>query len=217
MTKKIALVLAGCGHLDGSEIREAVISLLELDKRGAHVTIFAPNKNQHHVVNHLTGQEIKGETRNIMVEAARIARGKLKDLKEARAKDFDALILPGGYGVAKNLCDLAFKGKDATVLAEFKSLILEFLKAKKPVGAICISPAVLVAAAKGEYRVKVTIGDDEEGLINSLGGEHSLCATENITIDEKNKVISCSAYMRDDSLSKIAQGISKLIEKTLQM
>lgn len=217
MTKKVALVLAGCGHLDGSEIREAVISLLELDKRGAYVTIFAPNKNQHHVVNHITGQEIKDETRNIMVEAARIARGKIKDLKEARAKDFDALILPGGYGVAKNLCDLAFKGKDATVLTEFKSLILEFLKAKKPIGAICISPAVLVAAVKGEYKIKVTIGDDKEGLINSLGGEHSLCATENITVDEKNKVISCSAYMRDDSLSKIAQGISKLVEKTLQM
>jgi enhancing lycopene biosynthesis protein 2 len=212
--KKIAVVLAGCGHLDGAEIREAVITLLELDKAGAVVQCFAPNINQMHVVNHLTGQEA-GETRNVLVEAARIARGKIKDLKEARAADFDGLLLPGGFGAAKNLSDLAIKGKDATVIPEFKNLILEFLKARKPIGAICISPAILVAAVGKEIHPSVTIGEDNDGLIAGLGGVHIACATEDICFDEKNNIASCSAYMRDAPLAKIAEGIAKVVNKVV--
>jgi len=143
----IAVVLSGCGYMDGAEIRESVLALTALDREGAVVTIFAPNIDQHHVINHLTGQETD-ETRNVLVESARIARGKVQDLNEAKADDFDALVLPGGNGAAKNLSDLAFKGGDATVLPKFKALLLDFVAQNKPIGAICISPAVLVAALK---------------------------------------------------------------------
>lgn len=214
--KRVAVVLSGCGHLDGSEIREAVLSLLALDRAGATVSIFAPDRNQHHVINHITGEEMP-EKRNVLVESARIARGQIQDLKEAKADDFDALVLPGGYGAAKNLSDLAFRAKQANVIPEFKRLILEFIKAKKPIGAICISPAVLVAAVREHFKAKVTIGDDDGGLIGALGGEHVICATDAITVDEAHKLVSCSAYMRNDSLAKIAEGIDKLVAKVLAL
>lgn len=210
----VAVVLSGCGHLDGAEIREAVISLLALDKGGATVSIFAPDIAQKDVVNHLTGKPIE-ETRNVLVEAARIARGKIRDLKEAKASEFDALVLPGGFGAAKNLSNLAEKGPDAQVLPEFKALILDFLRAGKPIGAICISPAVLTAAVKGEVTPHVTIGDDNDGLIEALGGVHQQCQTKGIVIDDTNHIVTCSAYMRDDTLTNVALGIEKLVEVIL--
>ena len=139
--KKIGVVLSGCGVYDGAEIHESVITLLAIDKLGAQALCMAPNKNQMHVVNHLTGSVAEGETRNVLVESARIARGQIRDMKEVTVKDFDALILPGGFGAAKNLCDFAVKGKDCAVDPEVKRLVSETLAAKKPVGAICIAPA----------------------------------------------------------------------------
>jgi len=211
---RVAVVLSGCGYLDGSEIREAVISLLELDKSGAEVEIFAPNTEQSDVVNHLSGEPMD-ETRNALVESARIARGKVRDLIEASADNFDALILPGGYGVAKNLSTLASKGAELEVNEDFKGLILGFLEQKKPIGAICISPAVLVAAVREKTKATVTIGDDVDGLITTLGGEHKKCAVSEAAIDEENKIVSCPAYMIDEPLADIAAGIEKLVKEVL--
>jgi enhancing lycopene biosynthesis protein 2 len=143
----VAVILSGCGYLDGAEIREAVLALTALDKEGATVEVFAPNIPQRKVVNHLTGEDTD-ETRNVLVESARIARGKVRDLDEAKAEAFDALVLPGGFGAALNLSDIALKGAEGTVIPALKNLILDFLKAGKPIGAICISPAVLVASVK---------------------------------------------------------------------
>lgn len=216
--KNVAVILSGCGYLDGSEIREAVITLLELDKAGAAVQCFAPNINQLHVVDHISGKESPGESRNVLTESARIARGKVKELQHLRQKNFDALILPGGFGVAKNLSNLATKGDQATVLPEFKDIILDFIKSEKPIGAICISPAVLTAAVRGEISPSVTIGDDTDDLIKNLGGKHSKCPTEGIYVDETNKIISCSAYMRDDAkISDVASGIAKLVKKVIEI
>lgn len=213
---RVAVVLSGSGYLDGSEIREAVIALLALDRGGAEVQIFAPNVDQSDVVNHLTG-EATSETRNVLVESARIARGQVKDLEEAKADDFDALVLPGGYGAAKNLSNLATAGAEAEAIPAFKRFVTEFIEQGKPIGAICISPAVLVAAIRDKVSPMVTIGDDADGLIAGLGGQHETCATENMTFDVANQIISCSAYMREDSLANVASGIEKVVDKVLAL
>lgn len=213
---KIAVILSGCGYIDGAEVRESVLSLLYLDEQGAEVSIFAPNMNQHHVVNHLNGEEQPG-TRNILEESARIARGKIQPLSELKEADFDGLVVPGGFGVAKNLSDLAFKGADATVLPEFATAIRAFFDAKKPIGAICITPAVLAAVLKNEG-VNVTIGDDEgtAGAISAFGNTHTNCATNASATDSKNSIFSCSAYMRDDaSISDVAKGIAQVVHNVV--
>lgn len=214
--KKVAVILSGCGFLDGAEIRESVLALLYLDQNKASLSIFAPDVNQMHVVNHLNGEETN-EQRNTLVEAARIARGDVKPLSELNASDFDALVIPGGFGVAKNISDLAAKGAEATVIGEFVKAVSEFFKQQKPIGAICIAPAVLTASLKNIAKINVTIGDDTEGLIEGLGGTHTNCATEDIIIDAHNKIISCSAYMREDSITNVATGIEKLVKKIIEI
>jgi enhancing lycopene biosynthesis protein 2 len=212
----IAVILSGCGHLDGAEIRESVLTLLALDRAGATVSIFAPDIGQMHVVNHLTGTPVEGASRNVLEEAARIARGDIKPLSEAKAANFDGLLIPGGFGAAKNLSDLAIKGTNATVLPAFKALVADFVKAGKPIGAICISPAVLTAALKDTVSPTVTIGEDSDGLIAGLGGVHQPCNTEAAAIDAKHKIASCSAYMRGDArISDVAAGIEKVVAQVI--
>ena len=213
--KKIAVILSGCGYLDGAEIRESVLSMLYIDANNAKAFCFAPNIDQHHVINHLTKEETK-ETRNVLAEAARIARSDIKPLSDLDAKNFDALIVPGGYGVAKNLSNLAFKGASAEVLPEFKQKLEEFLQQAKPIGLICIAPAVGVAALKQGV---VTIGTDEgtASAINAMGGKHITCQTDEICIDEERKIVSTPAYMHDDRISVIASGIEKLVRKVVEL
>ena len=143
MSKKIGVLLSGCGYLDGAEIREAVLTLLALDREGVEVSIFAPNENQHHVVNHLKADETKGEQRNAFLEAARIARGQITPLENIKSEELDGLVIPGGYGVAKNLCQFAFKGHQAQTSEKVKNLILDLHKSNKPIGALCIAPALI--------------------------------------------------------------------------
>lgn len=218
---KAAVVLSGCGHLDGAEVREAVLSLLVLDQQEVDVKCFAPNISVAQVMNHKTKKETK-EKRNVLVEAARIARGDIYDLKEAKAEDFDMLVVPGGYGVAKNLSDLAGNKDTVIVLPEFEKLVLEFFGARKPIGAICISPAIIVAILsseidKEESKIKVTIGDDKEQLIEKLGGEHIKCDTGLSIEDEVYNVFSCSAYMRhDEGIYSVYQGIKHMIDSMVK-
>lgn len=215
---KVAVVLSGCGHLDGAEIRESVLSLLYLDRQGVEVQVFAPDQMQHGVVNHLTGAAVD-EKRNMLVEAARIARGKVRPLAQARAQDFDALVMPGGFGAAKNLSDFAFKGVQAAVLPELKNLIYDFYAQKKPIAAICIAPVLLAAALGAGVAPIVTIGDDAgvASAIASLGGKHQDCATIDCVVDEQNLLVTCPAYMRDDRLSDIAQGIERAMHEVVRM
>lgn len=211
--KKIACILSGCGHLDGSEIREAIISLLEIDKAGAIVECFAPNINQLHVINHLSSEEVS-DNRSVLEESARITRGKIKDLEELATNNFDALLIPGGYGVAKNLSNFALKGVDFSVNKILSNIIIEFFNSKKPIGAMCISPIVVVKALKekADSKIKVTIGSDNDNLIEQIGGINIKCNANECTIDELNNIISCPAYMQEDSFSNIAEGISKAIQ-----
>jgi enhancing lycopene biosynthesis protein 2 len=214
---RVGVVLSGCGFIDGAEIQEAVFTLLFLDRAGATVECFAPNKPQMHVVNHLDG-EPTGETRNVLVESARIARGKVRDLAEAKMDDLDALALPGGYGVAKNLSSFATAGKDADVDEDLVRLIGEAVKAKKPILAICISPAILAAAlAKHGATAKLTIGDDAgtAEAIEALGSSHQRCPVERAVVDEEHKIVSTPAYMLGPSPKGVAAGIEQGVAKLM--
>ncbi|OEY86984.1 isoprenoid biosynthesis protein ElbB [Wolbachia pipientis] len=210
---KAAVILSGCGHLDGTEIREAVLSLLVLDQQEVEVKCLAPNIDVTQIVNHVTNEATK-EKRNVLIESARISRGEIYDIKEANVEDFDMLVIPGGQGSMKNLSSL-YKNKN--VLPEFEKLVLNFFQSRKPIGAICISPAVVVSILSKKAKVKVTIGDDKEQLIERLGGEHIKCDTELSIEDEEYNVFSCSAYMRkDESIYSIYRGIKHMIESMIR-
>lgn len=216
MSKKIAVLLAGCGYLDGAEIRESVLTLLNLDMAQADITIFAPNREQHHVVDHTRGEEAK-DNRNILLESARIARGQIQDLENLKATDFDGLVMPGGFGVAKNFCTFAFEGAAAKVDPMIQKTILDFYNNKLPIGAICISPA-LIALCLGDKGVKLTIGNDKEtaGEIEKLGAKHVECPVDNCIVDTDHKIVSTPAYMYGDAkLDAINSGISKCVREVL--
>ena len=216
MSKKVAVILSGCGVYDGAEIHESVITLLRLDQRGAQVQCFAPNIAQLHVINHLTGEEMP-ESRNVLVESARIARGNVKDLREARVEDFDALIIPGGFGSAKNLSNFAVEGAGCTVQPQVLELTEAFAEAGKPVGLICISPA-LAAKIYGPG-VTCTIGTDVDtaAAVSKMGGSHEDCAVTDIVEDTARKLVSTPAYMLAQNISEAASGINKLVDRVLEL
>lgn len=217
---KVGVILSGCGVFDGSEIHEAVITLLAIDRSGAEAVCMAPNVEQMHVVNHLTGDVATGENRNVLVEAARIARGKIRDLKDVKAADIDALILPGGFGAAKNLCDFAVKGAECEVHPEVTRLIREIITARKPLGAICIAPALL-ARVLGSLKIahKLTIGNDEgtARALTAMGAEHVNCLVTEVVIDKENKLVSTPAYMLAGRISEAAEGIEKAVKALVKM
>jgi len=217
MEKRVGVLLSGCGVFDGTEIHEAVITLLTLDRAGAKSVCMAPDVDQFHVVNHLNREEEK-ERRNVLVESARIARGDIRNIKEVRASDLDALIIPGGYGSAKNLSNFAVKGPDAKVHPEVKRLLTEMAKAKKPIGAICIAPAT-VTKALAERRPEVTIGDDPgtAAAIETMGGVHRICPVDQIHIDKANRIVSTPAYMLGPGIKEVAEGIEKLVNQVVAM
>ncbi|MDZ7635512.1 MAG: isoprenoid biosynthesis glyoxalase ElbB [Bacteroidales bacterium] len=200
---KAAVVLAGCGVMDGAEINEAVLTLYAIDSGGGTYQLFAPNVMQHHVINHINGEVMK-ESRNVLTEAARIARGKIKALTEYRAADFDTLIFPGGFGVAKNLCTYAFDGPECHVDRVVEEAIRTTHRAGKPIGALCISP-VLITRVLGE--VTVTIGSDPATAadISTLGGQHRNSNHGEVVIDRKNLIVSAPCYMLDSTISDIAR------------
>ncbi|EJM87409.1 MULTISPECIES: isoprenoid biosynthesis glyoxalase ElbB [Pseudomonas] len=216
MSKKIAVILSGCGVYDGAEIHESVITLLRLDQRGAQVQCFAPNIAQLHVINHLTGEEMP-ESRNVLVESARIARGNIKDIREADVEEFDALIVPGGFGAAKNLSNFAIEGAGCTVQPDVLALTEAFAEAGKPVGLICISPA-LAAKIYGPG-VTCTIGNDADtaAAMNKMGATHKDCAVTDIVEDKARKLVSTPAYMLAQSISEAASGINKLVDRVLEL
>ncbi|AWM94980.1 isoprenoid biosynthesis protein ElbB [Pseudomonas sp. 31-12] len=216
MSKKIAVILSGCGVYDGAEIHESVITLLRLDQRGAEVQCFAPNISQLHVINHLTGDEMP-ESRNVLVESARIARGDIKDIREASVEDFDALIVPGGFGAAKNLSNFAIEGAGCTVQPDVLALTEAFAEAGKPVGLICISPA-LAAKIYGPG-VTCTIGNDADtaAAMNKMGATHQECAVSDIVEDKARKLVCTPAYMLAQSISEAASGINKLVDRVLEL
>lgn len=212
---KFAVILSGCGVFDGAEIHESTLTLLAIARKGGSYKIFAPDVQQHHVINHISGEEMD-ESRNVLVESARIARGDIQSLDMYRADDFDALILPGGFGVAKNLCTYAFDGPEFTVDKVISKVIIETHAAGKPIGALCISP-VLITKILGE--VDVTIGGDKTtaGHIEEMGGIHIPAGNGEIVVDSKNRLVTNPCYMNDASISDIADGAENVVKALIEL
>jgi enhancing lycopene biosynthesis protein 2 len=215
MKKKIGVVLAGCGVYDGSEIHEAVLTLLAIDRNGAEAVCMAPDMELLEI-DHLAGQPT-GAKRNVLTESARIARGKITDIAKVKAVDLDAIIFPGGFGAAKNLCDFAVKGADASVQPEVARLLKEMAAAKKPIGAICIAPALIAAVLGKEYAPEVTIGNDAgtAAAINATGSVHQNCPVRELVIDSKNRIVTTPAYMLAGCISEAAEGIEKAVKAVI--
>lgn len=216
---KIALVLAGCGVYDGSEIHETVLTLLYLNQANQDVTVIAPNIDQLHVINHANG-EVMNETRNVLIESARIARGPVLNLEDANPADYDALIIPGGFGAAKNLCNFAIKGKEAHVNEDLIKFLTGFKKLRKPIGAICIAPAIVALLSSiFDEKPVLTIGNDLETshTIEALGCIHESKEVNDICVDQANLIVTTPAYMLGPNISSVAIGIEKLINKVLEL
>ena len=214
--KKFAVVLAGCGVYDGAEINEAVLTLLALEQNGASYQCFAPDMQQMHVINHLTGEEMP-ESRNVLVEAARIARGNIKNINEAKVDELDGLVVPGGFGAAKNLSDFAVNGTGMTVQKDFLEFAQAMHKAGKPIALICIAPA-MAAKICGEG-VQCTVGNDKEvaAAIAAMGGEHIECPVSGAVVDASNKLVTTPAYMLAGSVSEAASGINECVRKLISL
>lgn len=212
--KQFAVVLSGSGVYDGSEIHEAVLTLLAIDRQGAGYQCFAPDIEQHHVINHLTGEEVAGERRNVLVESARIARGEIRPLSEFNADDFDAIVFPGGFGAAKNLSTFAFAGADCEVEGEVIRAIRGMLALGKPIGALCIAPAVMAKVVSG---ARVTIGQDADTAtaIGSMGGVHCVAGHGEIVVDEAHNLVTSPCYMLDASVSQIAEGAANTVAELI--
>jgi len=212
--KKFAVILAGCGVYDGAEIHEAVMTLYAIARQGANYECFAPDVKQHHVVNHLTGKEMP-ESRNVLVESARIARGKIRPLDSLEVRSFDAVIFPGGFGVAKNLCTYAFDGADCKVNPQVAEVIREAVSLRKPIGALCISP-VMLAKVLGE--VDLTIGQDPgtARAIEKMGAHHKPTTHGQVIIDQKHKVFTTPCYMLDATITDIADGAGNIVKAMLE-
>ena len=224
---KVAVLLSGCGVYDGSELHEAVLSLYFLDKAGVDYQCTAPDIAQHHVINHLKGEPSEGETRNVLVESARIARGNIVSLETLDLNTVDGLLLPGGFGAAKNLSDWAFKGADGTVQENVKNTILKCLEMRKPIAGICVSPVVLAKATENTpFHLKLTIGSTEapspydiagfSSAIKGLGAQVENRAYGEIMCDDKHLVVTAPCYMMEVSIAQVAVGIENAVQKLIE-
>lgn len=217
--KRIGVLLSGCGVKDGSEIHEATLTLYFLDRQGVARICIAPDAPQAQVVNHVTGEPVT-ESRNMLVESARIARGELRPISEIRADDLDGLIIPGGFGAATNLCDYGTKGRDMSVREDVSALLLALHEQKKPIGAICIAPVVVakVFGQKG-MAVEVTIGDDPQvgGDIEAMGAKHFMRLVDEAQVDQENKIVTAPAYMLGQNVAQIGPGIEKVVEAVVSL
>ena len=211
---KFAVILAGNGVFDGSEIQETTMALYAIMKHGGEYETFAPDMDQHHVINHITGEEMQ-EKRNVMIEASRLVRGDIKNLSDFNADDFDAIIFPGGFGVAKNLSTFAFDGADCSVNGEVENVIKAMAKQNKPIGALCISP-VVVAKVLGD--VTVTIGQDQgtADAVKQMGAAHENTKHGDVTIDKKNKIFTTPCYMLDSTILDIAEDTDTVVKAMMK-
>ena len=220
MSRRVGVILSGCGVYDGAEIHESVVTLLALDRAGAEVMIMAPDRNQMHVINHQTGDVAIGETRNVLVESARIARGPIRNVADVEADELDALVLPGGFGAAKNLCNFAVNGPDCVIDPGVSYIIQEMHRAGKPIVAMCIAPAVAVKALTDDgVKPKLTIGTDPDTAagLEAMGGIHENQDVRGVAVDLENKIISTPAYMLGQNISEVADGIENAIGELMKM
>jgi enhancing lycopene biosynthesis protein 2 len=218
VAKKVGVLLSGCGVMDGAEIHEAVCTLLAIDRAGAEAVCLAPDREQAAVVNHLSNAP-QGEKRNVLVEAARIARGRIRDVAGVKASDLDAVVLPGGYGAAKNLCTFADDGPRAKVDPGVERLLKEMHAARKPIGAVCIAPAVVAAVLGRDAKPELTIGTDEGTgrSLEAMGAKHVKTPVSDIVVDRKNRIVTNACYMLATRISQVADGAEKVVRAVLEL
>lgn len=223
----IAVLLHGSGVYDGTEIHEAVLTLLAIEEEGHTYTCIAPDVDQHHVINHLNGEEMN-EKRNVLVESARIARGEIIELKDVNVSDYDALMMPGGFGTAKNFTKWAFEGPDGDIIPSVKDLVIQFIEAKKPIGALCMSPTTVAKALQGtEYQAKLTVGSTEESSpydigaisegVNSTGSMAEMKTVREIAIDDNLKIVTAPCYMMEASITEVRSNISDAVAQVVSL
>jgi enhancing lycopene biosynthesis protein 2 len=217
--KKVAVILSGCGVFDGSEIHEACAALLALARAGAEVTVCAPSGPQMHVIDHTAGEPQTNDTREILRESARIARGEISPLSAVDAADFDAIVLPGGFGAAKNLCDFAVAGDGCKVHPEVEVFLRAAQASGKPLGAMCIAPVILARVFGSDLHPRVTIGNDPAtaGQIEAMGARHVDCAATGVVIDEANRMVTTPAYMLAGGIAEVFDGAADFVEKLLAL
>lgn len=224
---KIGLLLSGCGVYDGAEIQETVLAMLAIQEQGAEYFCISVNKNQHHVINHLTGEEMP-EVRNMMTEAARISRGQITEISDVSLEDYDAIVIPGGFGSAKNFTSWAFEGPKGTILPEIKEFLRIAVENKKPIAALCVSPVIMAKALEGSpFQPEMTIGSDKESSpysitdftagLESTGTITSMKTVAEIQIDTKNKIVTAPCYMMDATIIEIRKNIEEAIKATIHL
>lgn len=224
---KIGVLLAGSGVYDGSEIHEAVFTLLALEEQGVQAHCIAPNEPQHHVINHLTGEE-QAETRNVLVEAARIARGAVQDLAEVQADTLDALIIPGGFGAAKNLNQWAIAGPEGAINPAVKQLIVDMVRAGKPLAGLCMGPTVIAKALEGEdIHASLTVGSTEapspydiDGIskgMTALGALVSMATIDEVIVDQTNNIVTAPCYMMEASMLQVRENIAMAVAELIRL
>lgn len=220
---KVAVLLSGCGVYDGAEIHESVLTLLALKQKNLEIICVAPDQKQHHVINHSNGEELK-EERNVFTESSRIARGEIIKLGDLDYKEINSLVMPGGFGAAKNLSSWAFKSADCDILPEVKNLIIHCIENKKPIVSLCISPVLIAKSLEGtKYQPQLTLGSTQkkspyeikemhQGL-ESLGVSTKECSADEISIDEELKIITAPCYMMEIGIDQLHNNIQSAIEK----
>ncbi len=227
MKKRIGVLLSGCGVYDGSEIQESVFTLLAIDQNGGKAICVAPDVQQHHVVNHISGAEMS-ETRNVLVEAARIARGDIKNLANISEADLDALIIPGGFGAAKNLTSWAFDGPDGTINQEVRRIIVEMTAAKKPLVGLCMGPTVIAKALEGTgIHPHLSVGNTTEaspydiaaigGGLEKTGAVSEMRSIRELAVDVENRIISAPCYMMEASITEVHTNVNQAIAKLFEL
>lgn len=225
--KKIGVLLHGSGVFDGSEIHESVFTLLAIAEAGAEAVCFAPNVNQHHVLNHTTGEEMP-ETRNVLVESARIARGNIKDIVDIKASELDGLVMPGGFGTAKNITKWAFEGPNGPILESVKNLIVELVAQEKPIAGLCMSPTTIAKALEGTaYHAHLTVGTPNEASpyeiaaisagMESIGQVAEMASVREIVVDEKLKIVTAPCYMMEANIVEVRDNIKQAVEALLSL
>ncbi|MCR9245376.1 MAG: isoprenoid biosynthesis glyoxalase ElbB [bacterium] len=219
MSARVAVVLSGCGFLDGSEVHESVLTLMHLHRHGVETVCVAPVMKQADVVHHGKGEPEPGAERDVFAEAARIARGKIADLQSLNVAELDAVVFPGGFGAAKNLSDFASKGGAATVHADVARVLREAHAARKPIGAICIAPALVALALGSTAHPRLTIGNDAgtAGALEAAGARHENCAVTDCVVDTDNRIVTTPAYMFDARVDEVATGIGKCVDALMGM
>lgn len=217
--KKVALILSGCGVYDGSEIHEVCAALLALHQVGAEVTACAPSGDQRHVINHVSGNPVEGDHREIMEEAARLVRGDIKPLAGLDPSDFDAVVLPGGFGAAKNLCNFATEGDQCTVHTDVRGFLREANNLGKPIGAMCIAPVILAKIFGEDLHPELTIGTDSAtaAMMENMGANHVACEAAETVVDERNKMVTTPAYMLAGDIGTVFSGAAGFVNNLMRL